>query len=210
MAAARIRLAIAGGRVCRPVHAGSGSRRKQDPTLCHTRRRQGVCLRCRAARTSAVCRRPRARRRRAGSLLSGGLTVPRVHPDLGRPPVEQRPPHELRAEIVRRRGIDGNSWTAPRTPARRPGRAEADPPPRQSGRRRQGRRRSALRIRRMRATSQGSRGGQGWQGRNGGAELRPAPRAPVRPLVTATQLLSPGTRITTSGSPASPTSIVWL
>ena len=46
---------------------------------------------------------------------------------------------------------------------------------------------------------------QGWQGRNGGADLRPAPRAPVRPgLVTATQLLSQGTRITTAGSPASP------
>ena len=62
--------------------------------------------------------------------------------------------------------------------------------------------------------------GQGWQGRNGGADLRPAPRAPdrnprpaprapVRPLVTATKPLSPGparpgTRITTAGSTASP------
>ena len=58
---------------------------------------------------------------------------------------------------------------------------------------------------------------QGWQGRNGGADLRPAPRppdrnprpapsAPVRPIVTtsSTQLLSPGTLLTTSESPASP------
>ena len=93
------------GGVCSAVHAGSWSRRKQDPTLAI---RGGVkeCV-CGAAQHRRM---PRVgdHVRRQGAARAEACDCTAL-PPVGRPPVEQRPPHKRRVEIARRRSIDGKS-----------------------------------------------------------------------------------------------------
>ena len=55
---------------------------KARPNVGHTRRRQGVCMRCSAAQSYAVCWQPRAETEKA-PRGQRSATVPRCHPSAG-------------------------------------------------------------------------------------------------------------------------------